>query len=148
MTDTPQFARGDVVFLKSGGHAMTVYRGSDEILCSWHMDDGRPASEVYPPDCLEHADVFEARQREKGRHAEAQSSANELAAEQDRQAALRTREHLLGDEIRKKRWRWGRSFEERMRRKQAHQAFFLIVVIFGTFFGVAAAIFDAVKGAG
>lgn len=43
---------GDVVRLASGGEAMTVSGGGNEIVCVWHTDKGKPRQRRYPKEAL------------------------------------------------------------------------------------------------
>jgi uncharacterized protein YodC (DUF2158 family) len=54
------FAAGDVVFLKSGGEAMTVAAvEDDEVLCLWTGDDGDLFREMIPTVALQTAQSAE-----------------------------------------------------------------------------------------
>jgi uncharacterized protein YodC (DUF2158 family) len=54
------FAAGDVVFLKSGGEAMTVAAvEDDEALCLWTGDDGDLFRETIPTAALQTAQAAE-----------------------------------------------------------------------------------------
>jgi uncharacterized protein YodC (DUF2158 family) len=54
------FAAGDVVFLKSGGEAMTVAAvEDDEVLCLWTGDDGDLFRETIPVVALQSAQSAE-----------------------------------------------------------------------------------------
>lgn len=50
MTETPTFAAGDVVRLKSGGPKMTVLDmdGDDAVACKWFDRNGKVHSDSFP----------------------------------------------------------------------------------------------------
>ena len=60
------FAAGDVVFLKSGGEAMTVASvEEDEALCLWIGDDGDLFREMIPTVALQSAESVESEESEE-----------------------------------------------------------------------------------
>lgn len=67
------FAAGDVVFLKSGGEAMTVIAvEDDEAVCLWIGDDGELFRESIPTVALQTAHQLDA---EEADHAEEHAAA-------------------------------------------------------------------------
>jgi uncharacterized protein YodC (DUF2158 family) len=52
----PRFAVGDVVRLKSGGIAMTVYSTHDDIRCAWFDDRHQLQDRFFPADVLRRED--------------------------------------------------------------------------------------------
>lgn len=59
------FAAGDVVFLKSGGEAMTVAAvEAEEALCLWTGDDGDLFREMIPTVALQTAQAEEENEEE------------------------------------------------------------------------------------
>lgn len=65
------FAAGDVVFLKSGGEAMTVVAiEHDEAMCLWTGDDGDLFREMIPTVALQTAQSAEEEDEEEGEDSE------------------------------------------------------------------------------
>ena len=63
------FAAGDVVFLKSGGEAMTVVSvEEDEALCLWIGDDGDLFRETIPTVALQSAESVESEEDAEAEH--------------------------------------------------------------------------------
>ncbi len=66
------FAAGDVVFLKSGGEAMTVVSIEvDEAMCLWIGDDGDLFREMIPTVALQTAASVESEEDAAADHAAA-----------------------------------------------------------------------------
>ena len=78
------FEPGDVVMLKSGGHAMTVVSASDdEITCVWINEVGQLFREAIPLVALESVYGDEEHEEEDEEHDEEEEEEEDDEAEED-----------------------------------------------------------------